>query len=130
METGQSASLEFEVTASDTAASVGSGDLEVLGTPRLLAWCEAATCAALAESLDPTSTSVGTRVALEHLGASAVGERVEVTATVAHVDGRLVRFSVAASNLSDGKVVGAGEVTRVVVDRERFLARLSRPGAR
>ncbi len=130
METGQSASLEFDVTAADTAADLGSGDLEVLGTPRLLAWCEAATCAALAETLDSTSTSVGTRVALEHLGASAVGERVEVTATVAYVDGRLVRFSVAASNLSDGKVVGAGEVTRVVVDRERFLARLSRPEAR
>ena len=53
--------------------------------------------------------------------ASPVGERVEVQASVAYVDGRLVRFSVAASNVSDGKVVGTGEVTRVVVDRGRFL---------
>ncbi|HEY0775989.1 MAG TPA: hotdog domain-containing protein [Nocardioidaceae bacterium] len=129
METGQSATLEFEVTEADTAAAVGSGDLAVLGTPRLLAWCEAATCAAIASSLGAGSTSVGTRVSLEHLAASPVGERLQVEATVAYVDGRLVRFTVAASQLSDGKVVGTGEVTRVVVDRERFLSRVSPPRA-
>ncbi len=127
METGQSATLEFEVTDADTAIAVGSGDLAVLGTPRLLAWCEAATCAAIADSLDEGRTSVGTRVSLEHLAASPVGERVEVQASVAYVDGRLVRFTVAASHVADGKVVGTGEVTRVVVDRERFLSRLSGP---
>jgi len=129
METGQAATLQFEVTDADTAAAVGSGDLPVLGTPRLLAWCEAATCAAIAETLEPSRTSVGTRVSLEHLAASPVGERVEVEASVAYVDGRLVRFSVAASHVSDGRVVGTGEVTRVVVDRERFLSRVSGPQA-
>ncbi|MGH3365030.1 MAG: thioesterase family protein [Nocardioidaceae bacterium] len=129
METGQAATLQFEVTEADTAAAVGSGDLPVLGTPRLLAWCEAATCAAIAETLEPSRTSVGTRVSLEHLAASPVGETVEVQASVAYVDGRLVRFSVAASHVSDGKVVGTGEVTRVVVDRERFLSRVSGPPA-
>ena len=129
METGQSATLEFEVTEADTAAALGSGDLAVLGTPRLLAWCEAATCAAIASSLGAGSTSVGTRVSLEHLAASPVGERLQVEATVAYVDGRLVRFTVAASHLSDGKVGGTCEVTRVVVDRERFLSRVSPPGA-
>jgi len=130
METGDSATLEFEVTEQDTAAAIGSGDLQVLGTPRLLAWCEAATCAAAADSLAASQTTVGTRVTLEHLGASPLGERVEVQASVSHVDGRLVRFSVAATHAADGRVVGTGEVTRVVVDRERFLARLSAPGAR
>lgn len=128
MDTGQSATLQFEVTDADTAAAVGSGDLAVLGTPRLLAWCEAATCAAIASSLDDSRTSVGTRVTLEHLAASPVGEQVEVQASVAYVDGRLVRFTVAATHLSDGKLVGTGEVTRVVVDRERFLARVSGSG--
>lgn len=127
MEIGQGAALEFEVTEADTAAAMGSGDLAVLGTPRLLAWCEAVTVAAVASSLESSSTSVGTRVSLEHLAASPVGERLRVEATVAYVDGRLVRFTVAASHLSDGKVVGTGEVTRVVVDRERFVARVSPP---
>lgn len=125
MEKGLRATLEFTVTEADTAAALGSGDLPVLGTPRLIAWCEAATCAAVAHGLDRASTSVGTRISLEHLAASAVGREVEVQATVAHVDGRLVRFEVVASHPGDGKVVGHGEVTRVVVDRNRFLSRVS-----
>lgn len=127
MDTGLQATLEFTVTDADTAEAVGSGDLPVLGTPRLLAWAEAATCAAVASSLDTGQTSVGTRVQLEHLAASPVGAVVRVSATLGYVDGRLVRFEVVAEHtVGDGepKVVGHGEVTRVLVDRERFLGRL------
>lgn len=123
-----STTLRFTVGEGDTAAAVGSGDLPVLGTPRLLAWAEAATCAAVADELDASSTSVGTRVALEHRAASAVGEEVRVTATVTHRDGRLLRFEVVAVDSADA-VVGHGEVTRVVVDRERFLGRLRKGAA-
>jgi fluoroacetyl-CoA thioesterase len=35
--------VRYEVTDTDTAASVGSGDVPVLATPRLIAWFEAAT---------------------------------------------------------------------------------------
>jgi len=120
--TGLSAQQTFTVADDDTAAALGSGDLPVLGTPRLLAWCEATSCAALAEELTGAETSVGTRITLEHLAPSPVGREVAVTASVAHVDGRLVRFTVAATDA--GKLVGSGEVTRVVVDRSRFLGRL------
>ncbi|QIG43880.1 thioesterase [Nocardioides anomalus] len=115
--------MRFTVTDDDTAAALGSGSLPVLATPRLLAWCEAATCAALEDELRDGETSVGTRVQLEHLAASPVGAELEVTAEVAYADGRLRRFTVTARHV-DGKVVGSGEVTRVVVDAERFLGRL------
>jgi predicted thioesterase len=115
--------LSFTVTDDDTAAALGSGSLPVLGTPRLLAWCEAATCAAVEDELAAGETSVGTRVELEHTRASLVGTRIEVTATPVFSDGRLRRFSVSARQ-DDGRVVGTGEVTRVVVDAERFLGRL------
>lgn len=121
------AARTFTVTTEDTAIALGSGSLPVLGTPRLLAWCEAATCAAIDPTLGTGSTSVGTRVELEHHSASAVGQQVEVTASATYVDGRLHRFTVAARNLIDGaggKVVATGEITRVVVDAERFLSRL------
>ena len=117
---GRTATREFFVSDADTAAAVGSGSLPVLGTPVLLAWCEAATCAAL--DLPDGSTSVGTRVSLEHLAASPVGATVSVTASVSYADGRLVRFTVEA-RMGD-VLVGAGEITRVVVDVERFLSRL------
>src|SRR4051794_39878760 len=117
--------LRFSVTHADTAPALGSGSLPVLATPRLLAWCEAATCAEVEPSLGAGETSVGTRVELEHLAASPVGAEVEVSATAAYVDGRLHRFTVAARHTSDGKVVASGEVTRVAVDAERFLSRIS-----
>ena len=118
------ATLTHVVTDDDTAAAVGSGSLLVLGTPRLLAWLEAATCVCLAPVLPEGSTSVGTRVQVEHLAASPVGADVEVSASSAYEDGRLHRFTVSARDIASGKVLAAGEITRVVVDAERFMARL------
>lgn len=127
----QTASVTHTVTDDDTALALGSGDLPVLATPRLLAWLEEATCKAL--DLDTPSsekgrvTSVGTRADIEHLAASAVGTVITTTATVVHTDGRLVKFQVAAQDGS-GQLVGSGEVRRVVVDRERFMGRVNRVG--
>lgn len=120
---GLSATREHVVGADDTAIAVGSGSVPVLGTPRLLAWCEMATCAAMEPALVAGQTSVGTRVSLEHLAPSEVGAVVEVTASSVYADGRLVRFTVAARQ--NGRLVGSGEVTRVVVDVDKFMARVT-----
>ena len=117
--------LTFRVTEADTAEALGSGSLPVLGTPRLLAWCETATCAAIEPELPEGGTSVGTRVDLEHLSPSPVGAEVEVTAEAAYVDGRLHRFTVSARHAGAQKLLGSGEITRVVVDSDRFLSRLA-----
>ncbi|MRJ78264.1 thioesterase [Aeromicrobium sp. SMF47] len=121
----ETASVTHTVTTADTAAALGSGDLEVLATPRVLAWLEEATCAAL--ELPAERTSVGTRIEIEHLVASPVGTTVTATATAVHTDGRLVRFQVAAQD-ADGTLLATGEVRRVVVDRERFLSRITPVG--
>ena len=118
----QSAILSFTVTEADTAQVLGSGDLPVLATPRLLAWCEAATCAAL-DGLPEGRTSVGTRAELDHLAANAVGDTVEVEARVTARTDRAVSFAVEARHA--GRVVGRGTVERAVVDRRRFLSRLA-----
>lgn len=120
----ETSSLTYVVTDEDTAAAVGSGSLPVLGTPRLLAWLEAATCACLVPVLPEGSTSVGTRMQVEHLAASPVGAEVEVSASSAYVDGRLHRFTVSARDTGSGKVLAAGEITRVIVDAARFMSRL------
>lgn len=120
---GLHASETYRVTGADTAESIGSGDLPVLGTPRLLAWAEAATCAAIDPELTEGTTSVGSRIDLQHLAPSPVGELVTVTATVQHVDGKLVRFDVVAAH-GDERIVASGTITRIVVDAKRFLGRL------
>ncbi len=122
------ATLTFTVGDGDTADALGSGDLAVLATPRLLAWCEAATCAVdLRTAAAPGRTSVGTRVQLEHLMASGVGTEVQVTATLERSDGRLLHFAVVAHDDAD-RLLATGEVTRVLVDAERFLARVPAAG--
>jgi predicted thioesterase len=123
LEVGLQAALVHVVAADDTATAVGSGDVPTLATPRLLALAEAACIAALGDAgLPVESTTVGTRVELEHLMALPVGETVRVAARLDHLDGRLLRFEVVATDDGD-RLVARATITRVLVDRERFLRR-------
>lgn len=108
------------VEMEDTAIKVGSGDVPVLATPRLLALAEAATVRAVRGHLEPGQTTVGVHAELDHLAASPVGTHVEITAELTRVDGRRLFFAFTARDAD--RLVGKGVVERVVVDRERFLA--------
>ena len=110
------------VSPEDTAEALGSGDVPVLGTPRVVALVEAATVAALAGRLAVGETSVGTRVDLEHLRPSAVGAEVRAEATLERVEGARLEFTVAVT--ADGRDVARGRVERMVVSRAKFLSRL------
>ena len=121
---GLTAQVELTVTDADTAQAVGSGDVPVLGTPRVLALAEAATVAATATQMPPGSTTVGTRVELEHLAPTVVGRTVRAQALLATVDGRRLSFEV---TVSDGdQTVARGRVDRIMVDRQRFVERAGR----
>lgn len=115
---GANGTAGLVVSAADTAVALGSGDVDVLGTPRLVALCEAATVAALAGGLAATETSVGTRVEVDHLAPSLPGARIEARAILAEVDRRRLVFEVEARE--GDHVIGRGRITRVVVDRDRF----------
>jgi fluoroacetyl-CoA thioesterase len=118
---GTTARVELTVTDSDTAQAVGSGDVPVLGTPRVLALAEAATVAATATRMPAGMTTVGTRVELEHRAPTPVGRTVVAQAQLAKVDGRRLLFEVV---VRDGaETVAEGRVERVLVDRHRFVER-------
>lgn len=123
LDVGLSATSDRTVADEHTAAALGSGDLAVLATPQVLAWCEAATVAAVAGALGPDDTTVGAEVALDHLRPTPVGATVEVRAVLTRVDGRRLTFDVEVSD-RDGQVA-VGEVTRVVVGRTRFMDRMT-----
>jgi fluoroacetyl-CoA thioesterase len=131
---GLRASVSAVVADADTAIQAGSGDVPVLATPRLLALAEAASVAAISPQLTPGTTSVGTSASLEHRRASPVGAELVVEAELTEVDGRRLVFSFIARESGqrpgapgdegdEDRVVGAGTVERVLVDREAFLAR-------
>jgi predicted thioesterase len=117
---GASAQLELTVTDADTAQTVGSGDVPVLATPRVLALAEAATVRALARRLESGTTTVGTRVDLSHRAPTPIGRTVLATAKLAKVDGRRLTFEVTVRE--GDTVVAEARVERVLVDRSRFLA--------
>jgi predicted thioesterase len=118
---GLAARVKLTVGDADTAQALGSGDVPVLATPRVVAMVEAATVAATAAQLEPGSTTVGTRIELDHLIATPVGRQVVAEAHLVAVDGRRLTFQVA---LHDGDTMAAqGRVERVVVDRSRFLSK-------
>jgi len=120
---GLHAEIERVVGADDTAEALGSGDVAVLGTPRLVAWFEAATLTALHGHLSAGTTTVGTSVAVRHRRPSPVGAGVMVRARVVRHEGRRVEFAVEAESTTGGRLA-EGSVSRALVERESFLGGL------
>jgi fluoroacetyl-CoA thioesterase len=119
LEPGLQAGFSYTVTEADTAIAVGSGEVPVLATPRVVALAERATVAAVTGGLEEGATTVGSRIELDHLAPSLVGAEVEVEAVLEGVDGRRLVFAVRL-RVGD-RVVARGRVTRVVVDMAGFL---------
>jgi fluoroacetyl-CoA thioesterase len=116
---GLTARVELTVTDADTAQSLGSGDVPVLATPRVLALAEAATVACTARQMPGGVTTVGTRAEVEHKAATPVGRMVTALATLAKVDGRKLTFEVV---VREGEsLVAEVRVERVLLDRQRFI---------
>lgn len=118
---GLTAEVTLVVSEADTAVAMRSGEVPVLGTPRIVALCEEASMVALEGQLKATETSVSHAVQLDHVAPSGVGSQVRAEVTLAKVEGRRLVFTVSVSD-SRG-LVAAGRLTRVVVDAERFLER-------
>ncbi|MCB1030574.1 MAG: thioesterase [Acidimicrobiales bacterium] len=96
-----------------------SGDVPVLATPRLIALVEEAAVVAVAGNLSEGETTVGMRVQLDHLAPTAVGTTVSASAKLEKVEGRRLTFSVSVSDTRG--LVAAGKITRVIVERDRFM---------
>lgn len=121
VEAGVRAEIKLTVEDDDTALALHSGDVAVLGTPRVIALCEEAAVAAIDGRLPEGHTSVGMRVQLDHLQPNAVGSTVAAEAVLEKVEGRRLTFTVSVRDHRG--LVACGKVTRVVVDTERFLDR-------
>ena len=120
---GLSASVDLTVSTDDTALAAHSGDVPVLATPRIIALCEEAAMAAVADELTGDETTVSMRVQIDHLAPAPVGSVVSASAKLEKVAGRRLKFSVSVSDARG--LLAAGKVTRVVVERHRFMDRCS-----
>jgi predicted thioesterase len=113
---------QHTVTASDTARAIGSGDLDVLATSRLIAWCEAAAFEACRPSAGKDRTTVGTFVKVEQAKGSPVGAEVTVSCAEPISDGRRLVCFVTVTDVA-GESLAEGEVHRAIVDPDRFMSK-------
>lgn len=109
--------------AEHLAPALASGDVDVLATPMIVAWCEAATVEAVRAHIDAASTTVGMRVRIDHVAPTAAGRTVTASARLTQVEGQRLTFDVVAVDDADTEIA-RGQIVRVAVDRARFLDRV------
>ncbi|MDH5605363.1 MAG: thioesterase family protein [Anaerolineae bacterium] len=120
---GLSGEKQYVVQETDSAPHVGSGEMRVLATPRMIAFMELTSRLMLDEYLPEGYTTVGTMVHVWHKAPSAVGAVVRAITAVKEIDGSKVLLEVA---VWDGDtLVGEGTHERFVIDKARFIKRLN-----
>lgn len=122
MKTGLTHTSRCRVTEQLTARALGSGDMEVLATPAMIALMENAAMLAVAAELETGSSTVGTQMQTSHLKASPLGAEITATAELIAAEGRKLTFKVSASD--EKGLIGEGTHERFIVNREKFLSRL------
>jgi predicted thioesterase len=122
MEIGLKYESQTVVSEANTAATLGSGDMAVFATPAMVALMENAAMLAVKESLPEGSATVGTQMNTSHIKASPLGATITASAELTAIDGRRLTFAVKAWD--DKGIIGKGEHTRFIVDRERFLSKM------
>ena len=122
MEKGMTYTSKSDVTMEMSAKALGSGDMEVLATPAMVALMENAAMLCVASSIEPTQSTVGISIEVTHSRATAINKKIEATAEITNVDGRKISFEITA--IDEKGVIGTAKHDRFIVDREKFLSRL------
>lgn len=117
-----SAKKSMVVESVHTAKYIGSGRVEVLATPMMIALIEAAAQEAVQLYLPKGWITVGKKVDVEHMRPSPLGEVVTAEAILVKVDGRALDFSVQAKDRFG--LIGQGHHQRFIVNVERFLEKV------
>ena len=122
--TGLTGHAETIVNEENTALTMGSGSLPVFATPAMTALMEQAAWQSIQPFLEPGQGSVGTRLEVSHLAATALGKTVRAESELIQIDRRRLVFAVRA--YCGDTLIGEGRHERFVVDEARFLAKLER----
>ncbi len=105
-----------------TARHLGSGGINVLATPIMVALMETAGRNAVEPLLEEGNLTVGASLDVKHLAPTPMGMRVTARAELIAVDGRLLTFRVEAHD--EREKVGEGTHVRAIINLERFLKRV------
>ena len=118
---GMKHSIEKIVTPELTANAVGSGGLDVFGTPFMIGMMECAAMWCIQSELPEGKGTVGVEIATNHLAPTPVGMKVTATAEVTAVseNGKMITFKISA--FDEEGPIGEGTHTRAIISNDRFL---------
>jgi fluoroacetyl-CoA thioesterase len=110
------------VEAKDTVGALDASMPQVASTPYLVTIAEFACADLIKSQLEPGQITVGTRVVIDHLGASKVGAELVIKAALLNREKNRFRFSV---EIEDGARVAAKvEHERAAVSLEKIMKSL------
>ena len=109
------------VTQDKTASAVGSGGLDVFGTPAMIGLMEMCCLQAVQPLLNEGQGTVGTVLNVRHLAATPLGLQVRCECELQQVEGKRLLFAVRAYDPAG--LIGEGTHERFIVDNERFMQR-------
>ena len=121
LQPGLSLTRKVDIDRERTISFMGD-ECRVYSTPRMLYDIEMTCRELLLQHLEPGKDSVGTRVELDHVGATLLGMWVEITVTLSAVNGNAVSFDFAVRDAIED--VARGKHNRFIVGIEKTAQRL------
>ena len=121
LKAGLTATRRVEIDRDRTISFMGD-DCRVYSTPNLLYDIEMTCRDLLLEHIEPGKDSVGTRIELDHVGATLLGMWVEISVTLSEINGGAVCFDFTARDAVEE--VARGKHNRFVVGVEKTAQRL------
>lgn len=121
LKAGLSATRRVDIDRDRTISFMGD-ECRVYATPKLLYDIEFACRDLLLEHIEPGKDSVGTRVELDHVGATLMGMWVDISVTLTEVDGGAVSFDFTARDAIEE--IARGKHNRFIVGIEKTAQRL------
>ena len=120
---GLNKKIDILVTDKLSAASIGSGLLDVFATPAMIALMEQAAAECVRSYLQEGQDTVGIKVDIVHTAATPVGSKVWANAQLIEMDGRKLVFRVEA--FDEKEKIGEGIHQRFIIDVQRFMQKVS-----
>lgn len=107
---------------SDSAQAMGSGSLNVLATPAVVAFAENTCQELVAQQLTTSQATVGIDINMQHIAASKISSEVKVTAELVEQVNNTLIFDFTVKD--NERLLAKGRHQRAIIDVDKFLARL------
>lgn len=122
MKIGLESTASEVVTVNNTAATLGSGFLNVYATPAMVSLMEKAASNAVQTEIAANESTVGISLNIKHIAATPLGQTVTAKATLIAIDGKKLTFEVVAAD--EHKTIGTGTHERFIINVEKFLSKI------